>query len=186
MRELILGGQKSGKSRAAESRAAAWLATPGHEALLIATALAGDAEMAVRIDRHQQDRARRVPGLQTVEEPTSLASAVRAQGAAHRLLVIDCLTLWLTNLMQPLAGPPLNLDDVERATDDLTAAVHACKGPVVLVSNEIGWGVSPLCAQTRHFIDALGHLHQRLATVCEPVTLMVAGRALRLRPPEAM
>ena len=180
--ELIIGGQKSGKSRAAESRAAAWLATPGREALLIATAVAGDIEMAARIARHQEDRARRVPGLRTLEEPRALAPVLRAHGAEHRLLVVDCLTLWLTNLLLPLEGPALGAADVDAATDELVDALRASRSPVVLVSNEIGLGVSPLSAEARRFIDALGSLHQRLAAVCEPVTLMVAGRALRLPP----
>jgi adenosylcobinamide kinase/adenosylcobinamide-phosphate guanylyltransferase len=182
MPELILGGQKSGKSRAAESRAAAWLATPGHEALLVATAIAGDDEMAARIARHRLDRARRVPGLRTLEEPRALAPVLLAHGERHRLLIVDCLTLWLTNLLLPLDGPALGAAGVDAATDELIAALRASRGPVVLVSNEIGLGVSPLGAEARRFIDALGTLHQRVAAVCEPVTLMVAGRALRLPP----
>jgi adenosylcobinamide kinase/adenosylcobinamide-phosphate guanylyltransferase len=182
MPELILGGQKSGKSRAAESRAAAWLGTPGREALLIATAIAGDHEMAARIARHRLDRARRVPGLRTLEEPRALGPVLHAHGGPHRLLIVDCLTLWLTNLLLPLDGPALGAPAVDAATDELIDALRASRGPVVLVSNEIGLGVSPLSPEARRFIDALGKLHQRLAAVCEPVTLMVAGRALRLPP----
>lgn len=125
MVELILGGQKGGKSRTAESRAAAWLATPGHEALLIATALA-------------------------------------------------------SNLMLPLEGTGGNRPSSDTATSDLLAVLRISAGPVVLVSNEIGWGVSPMSADARRFIDALGSLHQRLVDLCQPVTLMVAGRALSL------
>ena len=182
MPELILGGQKSGKSRAAESRAAAWLATPGREALLIATAIAGDDEMAARITRHQADRARRMPGLRTLEEPRALAPVLHAHGAPQRLLVVDCLTLWLTNLLLPLHGPAFDAPALAAATDELIDALRASRGPVVLVSNEIGLGVSPMSAEARRFVDALGALHQRLAALCEPVTLMVAGRALRLPP----
>lgn len=180
--ELILGGQKSGKSRAAESRAAAWLATPGREALLIATAIAGDAEMAARIARHQLDRAHRVPGLRTLEEPRALAPVLRAHGEPHRLLIVDCLTLWLTNLLLPLDGPALGASGVDAAAGELLDALRDCRGPVVLVSNEIGLGVAPMSAEARQFVDTLGSLHQRLAAACEPVTLMVAGRALRLPP----
>jgi adenosylcobinamide kinase/adenosylcobinamide-phosphate guanylyltransferase len=182
MPELILGGQKSGKSRAAESRAAAGLARPGREALLIATAIPGDHEMAARIARHRLDRARRVPGLRTLEEPRALAPVLRSHGSEHRLLVVDCLTLWLTNLLLPLEGPALGSAGIDAATDELVEALRTARGPVVLVSNEIGLGVSPMSAEARLFIDALGTLHQRLAAVCEPVTLMVAGRALRLPP----
>lgn len=183
MPELILGGQKSGKSRAAESRAAAWLAAPGREALLIATAIAGDDEMAARIARHRIDRAHRVPGLRTLEEPCALAPVLRAHSEPHRLLIVDCLTLWLTNLLLPLDGGALDAPALAAATDGLIDALRACRGPVVLVSNEVGLGVSPMSAEARLFVDALGTLHQRVAAVCEPVTLMVAGRALRLPPP---
>lgn len=102
-RELILGGQKSGKSRRAEQRAADWLAAaPAHRAVLIATAQAHDDEMHQRIAHHQRDRAARVPGLRTVEEPRALAQALAAHSAPDTLVVIDCLTLWLTNQLMPL------------------------------------------------------------------------------------
>ncbi|MEY4754905.1 MAG: hypothetical protein RJA44_2580, partial [Pseudomonadota bacterium] len=103
--ELVLGGQKSGKSRCAELRAAAWLAQPGRSALLVATARAGDEEMAERIRRHQLDRAARVPGLATLEEPLALAAALQAHSRPERLLLVDCLTLWLTNWLMPLQPP---------------------------------------------------------------------------------
>src|SRR5881392_4119496 len=104
MHELILGGQRSGKSRCAERRAAEWLATPGRSAVLLATAQAGDDEMRERIARHRADRGRRVPGLATDEVPLELASALRRHSAPQYLVVIDCLTLWLTNLLMPLHG----------------------------------------------------------------------------------
>jgi adenosylcobinamide kinase/adenosylcobinamide-phosphate guanylyltransferase len=172
---LVLGGQRSGKSRRAEQLAAAWLATPGREAALVATAFAGDAEMADRIARHRLDRAERVPGLATVEEPRALASAVRALAAPHRLVVVDCLTLWLTNLLMPLAGPAVDGDRLDAAIDDLSDVLRAAAGPVVLVSNEIGLGLSPLTREARRFVDELGRLHQRAADHCANVTLMVAG-----------
>src|SRR3990167_4741575 len=97
MHELILGGAKSGKSGCAEDRAAAWLAAqPGREAWLIATALPGDDEMHARIERHRADRARRVPGLHTLEEPLQLGRAIASHSRPERLLLVDCLTLWLT------------------------------------------------------------------------------------------
>ena len=200
MRELILGGQKSGKSGAAEARAAQWLAAgsvDGHapEACLLATALAGDAEMAERIARHRTDRALRVPGLLTLEVggpggralaagvtvPAPLAEALRAASAPHRLLVVDCLTLWLTQLAMPLQGLPASAETLAAATDGLVCAVQQACGPVVLVSNEIGLGVSPLSAEVRRFIDLQGRLHQQLAAACERVTLMVAGCALAIK-----
>jgi adenosylcobinamide kinase/adenosylcobinamide-phosphate guanylyltransferase len=102
--ELILGGQKSGKSRRAEALAAAWLAAnPGHRALLIATAQAHDEEMRQRIARHQSDRAARVPRMQTLEEPRDLAGALAQHSAPDTLIVVDCLTLWLTQWAMPVA-----------------------------------------------------------------------------------
>ncbi|HEX3138439.1 MAG TPA: bifunctional adenosylcobinamide kinase/adenosylcobinamide-phosphate guanylyltransferase, partial [Rhizobacter sp.] len=106
--ELILGGQRSGKSRCAEQRAAAWLAQPGHSAVLLATALAHDDEMRERIARHRADRARRVPALQAEEVPLALAEALRAWSTPQRLVVVDCLTLWVTNLLMPMESARLD------------------------------------------------------------------------------
>ena len=179
MRELILGGQKSGKSRTAEERALSWLAAPGHQAVLLVTAQAWDDEMTARIERHRRDRALRVPALTTVEASGDLAQAMVTHGASDTLLVIDCLTLWLTQRLMPLREPAVL--DLARQTDALVEAVAAATGPVVLVSNEIALGVVPMDAATRRFVDALGLLHQRVAVVCERVTLMVAGCALAVK-----
>jgi adenosylcobinamide kinase/adenosylcobinamide-phosphate guanylyltransferase len=183
--ELILGGQKSGKSRCAEQRAAAWLADAvGRSALLIASATGGDDEMRARIERHQLDRAFRVPGLATLEEPLQLAGALRTHSAPQRLIVVDCLTLWLTNWLMPLQPPPdaaaqASAWALERAA--LLEALPGLPGPVVLVGNEIGLGLSPLGREVRHFVDELGRLHQDIAARCADVTLMVAGLALPVR-----
>jgi adenosylcobinamide kinase/adenosylcobinamide-phosphate guanylyltransferase len=173
--EFILGGQRSGKSRCAESRAAAWLAHPGHSAVLIATALPGDDEMRARIAQHQADRARRVQSLSTIEEPRDLARVLREQSAPTRLVVIDCLTLWLTNLLMPMRGDALGDAGLASAAGALDEALRRAPGPVLLVSNEIGLGLAPLTAQARRFVDELGRLHQLVAQSCERVTLMVAG-----------
>lgn len=179
MRELILGGQKSGKSRMAEERAMSWLATPGHHAILLATAQAWDEEMRAGIERHRRDRALRAPALRTVEASGDLAQAIVTHGAPDTLLVIDCLTLWLTQRLMPFHEPAAT--DLAAQTDALVAAVAAAKGPVVLVSNEIALGVVPMDAATRRFVGALGVLHQRMAAACERVTLMVAGCALAVK-----
>jgi adenosylcobinamide kinase/adenosylcobinamide-phosphate guanylyltransferase len=184
VRELILGGQRSGKSAAAERRAAAWLQRAGAEATLIATALAGDAEMRARIARHRADRVARVPAMRTVEAPTALPEALLASSRADRLVVIDCLTLWLTNLLMPLAGPALEPQAWSRLQDELLHALRAAPGPWVIVSNEIGLGLTPLSSEARRYVDALGQLHQRVAAISDRVTLMVAGRALTV-PEEA-
>ncbi len=185
--ELILGGQKSGKTRRSESLAAHWLAAhPDHGASYIATAQAWDTEMGARIARHQQDRAQRVPGMATVEEPLALAQAIRTHSAPQRLLVVDCLTLWLTHLLMPAAGQSTEQNtalarvDIEHVAM-LLVAIETAPGPVVLVSNEIGLGVIPLGIEVRAFVDALGSLNQSVAGVCERVTLMAAGLPLVLK-----
>ena len=180
-RELVLGGQKSGKSRRAEQLAAAWLAQDvRHGALLLATAQAHDAEMRARIERHRADRAARIPALGCVEEPLALAQAVARHSTPHTLLVVDCLTLWLTNRMMPL-GPPATSAEIGAAQDELLAALQAAAGPVVLVSNEIGLGVIPLGPEVRGFVDAMGSLNQRVAAVCERVCFMAAGLPMLLK-----
>ena len=179
--ELILGGQRSGKSRCAESRAAAWLAQPGHEALLLATALSGDEEMRSRIARHRRDRAERVPALGVIEVPRQLAQAVREHSATHRLLVVDCLTLWLANLLMPLQGGALDESVWAARRAALCDALFEAPGPVLLVSNEIGLGIAPLSPEARRYVDELGRLHQDLAVLCANVTLMVAGIELPVK-----
>jgi adenosylcobinamide kinase / adenosylcobinamide-phosphate guanylyltransferase len=183
--ELILGGQKSGKTARAEALAAAWLAaSPPHRAVYIATAQAWDAEMRERIARHRRDRAQRVPTMETVEEPTELARAIGAHSREDTLVVVDCLTLWLTARLLPAAGA---LQDPARAapTDDpdtaIARAIATAKGPLVLVSNEIGLGVIPLGPENRAFVDTLGRLNQQAARACERVTLMAAGLPLLLK-----
>jgi adenosylcobinamide kinase/adenosylcobinamide-phosphate guanylyltransferase len=177
--ELILGGQRSGKSRRAEWIARQWLdASPAHRAVLIATGQAWDDEMRDRIARHQRDRAERVPGMRTEEEPLALAEALQAHSAPQTLVVVDCLTLWLTNLMMPAEGAPA---DPDAPTLALCSAITDAPGSVVLVSNEIGLGVIPMGRDVRAYVDALGGLNQRVAAVCTRVTLMAAGLPLTLK-----
>ncbi len=175
--ELILGGQKSGKSRRAEALAQAWMGqVPGRSAALLATGQAWDDEMRARIVRHQMDRAQRAPGLKTLEEPLHLAQAIAKHSSPEQLLVVDCMTLWLTNWMMPACGDP-----GEPPLEALLEALQAAPGPVVLVGNEIGLGVIPLGAQVRAFVDSLGRLNQALADTCNRVTLMVAGLPMTLK-----
>ena len=183
-RELILGGQKSGKSRRAELRAAAWMAaSPSHAAVLIATARPWDGEMRERIARHRADRLQRAPGLRTVEEPLALAGAIAAHSAPEVLVAVDCLTLWLTNLLMPADDAHPCGVAPEAAVDALAEALADARGPVVLVGNEIGLGVIPMGREVRAFVDALGRLNQSVAAVCDRVTLMVAGLPLTLKEP---
>ncbi|MES2954273.1 MAG: bifunctional adenosylcobinamide kinase/adenosylcobinamide-phosphate guanylyltransferase, partial [Pseudomonadota bacterium] len=162
-----------------------WLAqSPAHRAVLIATAQPWDTEMHERIRRHQQDRAERVPGMFTVEEPLQLAQAISQHSNAQTLVVVDCLTLWLTNLLMPAEsletkGPPAHDQIAQSAM--LLGAIQAASGPLVLVGNEIGLGVIPMGRETRDFVDALGRLNQEVAQVCERVTFMAAGLPLVLK-----
>ena len=130
---LILGGARSGKSRYAEQLATGSLHGPVRPAVYIATAQAGDVEMATRIMAH---RARRGAGWTTIEEPLRLGEALEAAAAHGRPVLVDCLTLWLSNLMQ--AGA-----DLDEAADDLVRALEGYAVPVVFVSNEVGLGIVP-------------------------------------------
>ena len=191
--ELILGGQKSGKSRRAELLARDWLAqSADHRAVLIATGQPWDDEMRERIARHQRDRAERVPGLVTVEEPLDVASAIAQRSTAHTLLVVDCLTLWLTQWTMPLGTESMSLEQKQALSRNWQAqeamflgAIAASPGPIILVGNEIGLGVIPMGREVRAFVDALGALNQQVAQVCPRVTLMAAGLPLTLKEPAA-
>lgn len=174
MIELVVGGQRSGKSRYAEMKAREWLAAaPDRRAVMIATGQAFDEEMRVRIEKHRQDRAQRVPGMRTVEEPVRLAEAIALHAGGETMVVVDCLTLWLTNHLMPVAGEG-TVPDLR----PLAEALAGARGPVVLVSNEIGLGVIPMAAPVRNFVDELGRLNQAVAAACGRVTLMVAGQPL--------
>ncbi len=187
-RELILGGQKSGKSRRAEALARHWMASSDdHRAVLLATATASDVEMSARIARHQHDRARQTPGLQCVEVPLALPEAISRYSAVGTLVIVDCLTLWLTNMLWPQADgtdhgpcPVIGFDAVPQLAA-LEQAIGAAPGPLVLVGNEIGLGVIPMGPAVRAFVDALGQLNQAMAQACERVNFMVAGLALRVK-----
>lgn len=186
--ELIVGGQKSGKTRRAEQAARAWLdADAQHRAVYVATGQAWDAEMAQRIARHQSDRAARVPGMQTVEAPLQLAQTLQSHSDAQTLVVVDCLTLWLTNWMMPMedaaqpAGGTVLAQDWPQQRALFLDVLAQCSGPVVVVGNEIGLGVIPLGQEVRAFVDALGTLNQDVARVCSRVTLMAAGLPLQLK-----
>ena len=163
MLTLILGGARSGKSRHAEALVAAgpppWT--------YVATAQAWDDEMRARIAGH---RSRRPEGWVTVESPLDLPAALAAAGPA----LVDCLTLWLTNVM-------LADHDLDAATASLERALHARQAPTVLVSNEVGLGIVPDNALARRFRDAAGLLHQRLAARADAVVLMVAGIPMKVK-----
>jgi adenosylcobinamide kinase/adenosylcobinamide-phosphate guanylyltransferase len=162
---LVLGGARSGKSRFAEGLVTA---LPGPWTY-IATAQAWDDEMRDRIRRHRADR---IPGWTTVEAPLDLMAALAAHG--HGPVLVDCLTLWLTNVM-------LAERDVEDEVAALEAALTACTGAIVLVGNEVGMGIVPENALARAFRDHAGRLHQRLAATGAQVFLTVAGLPLKVK-----
>ena len=176
--ELILGGQRSGKSRLAEGRGLAWLAADSsHRVSLVATALAADDEMAERIARH---RAQRPAAFATVEAPWQLAATLHDDDEPAHLRIVDCLTLWLTNwlLPAPTIEPPGAWPAQRQALLD---ALAGCRGPVVLVSNEIGMGMIPLGREARRFVDELGGLHRDVGRIADRVTLVVAGLELAVK-----
>jgi adenosylcobinamide kinase/adenosylcobinamide-phosphate guanylyltransferase len=160
---LVLGGARSGKSRYAESlitaQAPPWL--------YVATAQAGDDEMAERIAAH---RARRDAGWQTVEVPHDLAGVIESS-SAHARLLVDCVTLWLSNRMLAEA-------DLDREIERLEDALARRTGVTVLVSNEVGCGIVPDNALARRFRDLQGRVNQRLAARADRVVLLVAGLPL--------
>lgn len=165
---LVLGGARSGKSRYAQDVAE----RSGKRLVYIATAEGGDAEMLDRIASH---RAARGPAWQTIEAPLFLTEALRDSLAPDTLVLVDCLTLWLSNLM--LAGR-----DVTAEGQRLAAVIDARAGPVIFVSNEVGCGGVPDNALGRRFSDEQGLVNQRLAASCDEVVLVMAGLPLILKP----
>ena len=165
--DFVLGGARSGKTRLALSRAEASGLVP----VYVATATADDAEMAARVAAH---RAERGLGWTTLEEPLDLAAALARSAAPDRILVVDCLTLWLSNLM-------FAERDVEAETVALVEALRQLAGPTILVSNEVGLGIVPDNALARRFRDQQGRLNQVVAAAADRVTFVAAGLALVMK-----
>lgn len=169
MIQLILGGARSGKSSLAEHLAAA----SGKSVSYIATATAGDSEMACRIARHRQQR----PAHWTVlEEPLALSEQLRALDNSTDILLVDCLTLWLSNHL--LSSEPERLDTLR---DDLCQTLQQLQCDVILVSNEVGMGIVPMGAINRQFVDQAGWLNQAVARCADRVVLVVAGCPMILK-----
>lgn len=193
-KELIIGGQRSGKTTRAENLAAQWLQqakqqtehhSPQHKVVYVATAQAHDDEMRARIARHRQDRALRLPQATTIES-TNLTLQLQTHSHADTAIVIDCLTLWLAQLYFPHPSADnaiCDAKDINARIDTFLQALSSCQAQVYIVSNEIGLGVVATHAQTRAFVDALGLLNQRVAAICSHVTLMAAGLPLTLKQP---
>lgn len=171
---LLTGGARSGKSTLAVALATRWR----QPVTFIATATPGDADMAARIERH---RAERPAGWHTVEEPRHVADAV-AGCTPDQVLVLDCLTLWVTNCI--LTGE--SLTEIERSADSLAAQLAARPAPVVAITNEVGSGVVPPTETGRQFRDVLGTVNRVFAGHFDRVCLVAAGRVTELQPPTAL
>ena len=169
MRTLILGGARSGKSALAEQLA--------HESqcevVYIATAQAGDEEMAARIAHH---RARRPATWLSIEEPLHLADVLRKHARQDRCVLVDCLTLWLSNVLGDA-----DTQQFERERSLLLETLPTLSGDVLMVSNEVGLGIVPMGALTRRFVDEAGRLHQSIAAISERVLFVAAGLPLAMK-----
>ncbi len=182
--ELIIGGARSGKSAWAERRAR----ESGLAVTYVATGEAKDEEMASRIARHREGRP---ADWGLIEEPLLLARVLAAAAAPERCLVVDCLTLWLTNLLfaDPAcprleAGEKLASEDfrlLQSETSALLDVLPQLPGRILLVTNEVGWGIVPVGVLTRFWMDEAGRLNQRVAAACRRVTLVVAGQTLKMK-----
>lgn len=171
---LVLGGARSGKTAFAERLAM----REGHKPAYLATATALDGEMRERVESHQRGRAGR---FETIEEPLALSEAIIKASASHDVILVDCLTLWITNML--MAG-----EEVAAAVEQLGATlVQVKRAKIVLVSNEVGLGIVPDNAMSRTFRDLAGSAHQRLAELCDDVYFVVAGLPMVLKgePPLA-
>jgi adenosylcobinamide kinase/adenosylcobinamide-phosphate guanylyltransferase len=165
---FILGGARSGKSRMALQ----WAEGAAASRILIATAQALDDEMRARIALHQEERD---ASWRAQEAPLELAQAIRAHATPGQVVLVDCLTLWLSNIL-------LAERDVKHEADALAEAVREAKGPLILVSNEVGHGIVPATLLGRTFRDEQGRLNQRIAQACEAVVFVSAGCPVLLKP----
>jgi len=178
-RSLILGGVKSGKSSYAERMAKAYAKSEGADVTLIATARAGDKEMQARIERHKADRDKQ---WRLVEEPLMLADALNTidqrtiKPGRCQCIVIDCLTMWVTNLLMQQDDNVLRME-----IDNFQRSVQHCRSRLIIVSNETNLGVTPMGELSRRFCDEAGLLHQALGQSCDHVVLMVAGISLTIK-----
>lgn len=169
---LVLGGARSGKSRYGLSLAGQ-LPAPR---LFIATCEPRDAEMEARIEQHQRERG---SDWRTLEEPLDLAGVIAGAQGKGGVILVDCLTMWLSNL---LAAPPRPEGAIQSAGENLLGVLQISSTPIILISNEVGAGIVPDNLLAREFRDWAGWLHQRLAAAADLVALVVAGIPMRLKP----
>lgn len=173
MQHLILGGARSGKSHYAEQLAQ----TSNKQVIYIATGTAGDEEMQARINQHKADRPRY---WQTIEEPVCLADVLLEYASTDNYILVDCLTLWLSNILFDAQGN-YQEDIFLQQKQALLEVLPRIATETALVSNEVGSGVVPMDKMSRRFVDEAGRLHQQLAKVCSHVTLVTAGLPLPLK-----
>ncbi|MFT5889042.1 MAG: adenosylcobinamide kinase/adenosylcobinamide-phosphate guanylyltransferase [Zhongshania sp.] len=171
MLELYLGGARSGKSRLAEQR----IIGTGLDKIYLATATAGDVEMTTRIAHHQVQREGE--GWSTVEAPEELTAAIQHNAGAKTAILVDCLTLWLSNCLAKE-----NTELWQQVKKQFLEALATAPGHIVLVSNEVGHGIVPLGSLSRQFVDESGRLHQDLAAMADRVVLVTAGLEQVLKP----
>ncbi len=167
---LVLGGVRSGKSRYVQT-----VAARSSSVVFIATAQRFDEEMQLKIQRHQAERPKE---WRTIEEPLNLDRVLVEEGSKHRILVVDCLTLYAANLLEAERGNPAA---IEERLQRLYAALHLVPCSVALVSNEVGSGLVPPYPEGRQYRDLLGEINQRVASIADNVLLMVAGLPLALK-----
>jgi adenosylcobinamide kinase/adenosylcobinamide-phosphate guanylyltransferase len=172
---LVLGGVRSGKSHYAQN-----LVTGGGRVAFIATAEARDAEMQQRITRHREERP---PSWTTLEEPLALEDMILQCSGKFDIILVDCLTLWTSNLMMTADGR--NSDHIFARASDLCKSLSQVSSSVVLVSNEVGSGIVPRSDDGRLYRDLLGGVNQRVAAVADRVLLLVAGYPLTVKDSEA-
>ncbi|WP_373092061.1 bifunctional adenosylcobinamide kinase/adenosylcobinamide-phosphate guanylyltransferase [Zhongshania sp.] len=164
MLELYLGGARSGKSRLAEQRVCA----SKLQRIYVATATAGDSEMAARIEHHQQQRE--ADDWRTVEAPEELSAVIRQYATPQTAILVDCLTLWLSNWLAKEDD-----DNWQQVKGQFLHTLQTAPGHLVLVSNEVGQGIVPLGSLTRRFVDESGRLHQDIAALADRVVFVTAG-----------
>lgn len=165
---FILGGARSGKSQYAEQCAQTYEEHSSNSVIYIATAQAYDNEMQARIEHHKRQRPQH---WHTIEQPLKLAQALVNAQSEHpdSLILVDCLTLWVSNCL-------LHPDDIwPQERQALLDCIPHLKSPLIMVSNEVGWGIVPLGEISRKFVDESGRLHQQLAALAQQVSMVVAG-----------
>jgi adenosylcobinamide kinase/adenosylcobinamide-phosphate guanylyltransferase len=187
---LVLGGARSGKSRFAEQQVANIVKPlPQHmDIIYIATATADDDEMSIRITRHQQDRQASQLLWQTIETPLALADCLGQIDKADQVILVDCLTLYLTNHLLSLAPEQLQngtLSSWQMEKQQLLSTLPQMQSHIILVSNEVGSGIVPMGELSREFVDQAGWLNQAVASLADKVSLVVAGLPLSLKAPKS-